>query len=157
MLNDKIRAILEPVAEGHGAAVVSVEHYGRTLSVTVESAEGGVLNIGAISKLSGEFSAVLDVHDLIAGKYNLEVGSAGTNRPLVYLDDFAKRIGKTARVEIRAIGDEQHTFTGKINAVEGSVITIGDKKLEFGEVVRANLVMTDEEFREILKSKKGAK
>ncbi|VEI45704.1 ribosome maturation protein RimP [Actinobacillus equuli] len=55
--------------------------------------EGGV-TIDDCSDVSRQVSAILDVEDPIADKYNLEVSSPGLDRPLFTLAHYQRLSGK---------------------------------------------------------------
>jgi ribosome maturation factor RimP len=97
------------------------------------------------ANVSRELSAVLDVEDTIPVAYSLEVSSPGLNRPLKKAADFARFIGKKAKIRTRRpVGDARRNFSGTLVAVEaGKVkIDVGDQVCEVpvDDVEKANLV-----------------
>ena len=97
------------------------------------------------ARVSHLLSATLDVSDLIAVTYNLEVSSPGLDRPLRKEADFQRFVGKKAKIRTRRpIGDQRRNFSGKLVAVEaGKVrIDVGDQVCEvpIAEVEKAHLV-----------------
>lgn len=156
----RIRAAIEPVLSAHGVTLVELdwltERTGWTLRLTIEREEAAAAEPGSAiseagvtlqdcSEVSRDVSAVLDVEDLIAPKYHLEVSSPGLDRPLRTPREFARFTGKLARVKLgRPAPDGQTLLRGRLEAApEGSVAVLCDgKRIEvpFTDIVEANLV-----------------
>ncbi len=144
---DKLSQLIEPVVAGQGYELVDVEwknESGWILRVFIDKPVGGV-TLEDCATVSRELSAVLDVEDAIAPAYSLEVSSPGLNRPLKKESDFARFIGKKAKIRTRRpVGDTRRNFSGTLVAVaEGKVkIDVGDQVCEVpvAEVEKANLV-----------------
>jgi len=148
-LNDKIKSLLDPVAVSKGLGIVGVSYGGRTLSVLVERADGKPLSIDDIADASRAFSAHLDVADIIKERYFLEVGSSGLDRPLSSPADFKRFEGREAKVEL--IDGEPRKFKGKISNATNKNVVIGDTTLDYADIKKAKLYVSDEDFRNILK------
>ena len=93
-------------------------------------------------------SAVLDVDDPIPGAWNLEVSSAGIDRPLTRVKDWVRFAGHQARVEMLAPVDGRRRFTGIVLSADDKIATLRlddgtDVVLPMGDVRRAKLVLTD--------------
>ena len=144
---DKLSQLIEPVVAGQGYELVDVEwknESGWILRVFIDKPVGGV-TLEDCATVSRELSAVLDVEDAIAPAYSLEVSSPGLNRPLKKESDFARFIGKKAKIRTRRpVGDTRRNFSGTLVAVaEGKLkIDVSDQVCEVpvAEVEKANLV-----------------
>jgi ribosome maturation factor RimP len=160
-LTDKIERLLGPIAADMGLAIVEATYSGRVLQILLERADGSPPTIDECERASKAFSAHLDVEDPIQEKYMLEVGSAGIARPLLKLSDWKRFIGREAKAELanQPPGCDRKKFTGAIKSVEGSTITLSSDETEtsfdFGDVARAKLHVTDDDFKKILKEKKN--
>jgi ribosome maturation factor RimP len=67
-------------------------------------------------------SPALDVADLIAHAYRLEVSSPGVERPLRTEKDFARFAGQKAKLRLREAVDGQRVFVGALDGIsEGRV------------------------------------
>lgn len=88
------------------------EPAGWVLRIVIDK-EGGVTlqDCGAVSSLVGD---VLDVKDIVPGRYNLEVSSPGLNRPLRRQRDFARCVGQTVRVRTTRAIDGRRNFKGRL-------------------------------------------
>jgi len=144
---DKLSRIIDPVVAGQGYELVEVEwknEAGWILRVFIDKPVGGV-SLEDCATVSRELSAVLDVADTIGPAYSLEVSSPGLNRPLRKESDFARFIGKKAKIRTRRpVGDTRRNFSGTLVSVaEGKVkIDVGDQVCEVpvSDVEKANLV-----------------
>ena len=146
----KLQSLVEPVVTGQGYELVDVEFKNElgawTLRVYIDKpgVEGGV-GLDDCAQVSRELSAVLDVDDVISGHYSLEVSSPGLNRPLKKEADFARFVGKKAKIRTRhPVGESRRNFSGTLVAVaQGKVkIDVGDQVCEVpvDDVEKANLV-----------------
>jgi ribosome maturation factor RimP len=144
---DKLRTVVEPVITGQGYELVEVEwknESGWILRVYIDK-PGGAVSLDDCASVSRELSAVLDVEDAIEDHYSLEVSSPGLNRPLRKASDFARFIGKKAKIRTRhPVGESRRNFAGTLVSVaEGKVrIDVGDQVCEVpvDDVEKANLV-----------------
>ncbi len=110
--------------------------------------EGGV-TLDDCAIVSRELSAVLDVEDLISGKYVLEVSSPGVNRPLKKAEDYEKYVGKLVKVVTYEViaddaGNKRKTFLGTLVCFAGETITVklreGHKaEIPLNKIAKANL------------------
>lgn len=113
-----------------------------------------VLDCQAFSKA---ISAVLDVENIIPGKYFLEVESAGIERSLMDLEDFIKFLGYTIQVKLVAAINENKKYIGVISNIKGQEITLNLQNdstiaIDYDNIKVAKIVFTDEMFRQITKN-----
>jgi ribosome maturation factor RimP len=144
----KLQSLVEPVVTGQGYELVDLEFknepgVGWVLRVFIDKASG--VSLDDCAQVSRELSAVLDVDDAITMHYSLEVSSPGLNRPLKKEADFARFVGKKAKIRTRRpIGEARRNFSGTLVSVgDGKVkIDVGDQVCEVpvDDVEKANLV-----------------
>jgi ribosome maturation factor RimP len=161
----RIAAIIEPALEDRGFRLVRVAISGRegkTLQVMAERPDG-TMTIEDCEAISREISALLDVHDPIAGAYRLEVSSPGIDRPLVRPSDFEDWAGHEAKIELTEPIDGRKRFRGMLEGFEDGEIRI---EVDLGEagrqviglpvrlVAEAKLVLTEDLIREALRRAK---
>ena len=105
--------------------------------------EGGV-TVDECADVSRQVSAVLDVEDPIADKYNLEVSSPGLDRPLFTLAQYTRYVGQEIVVHLRIPVADRRKWQGELTKIENDMITlIVDKQeqvLAFGNIQKANVV-----------------
>jgi len=104
---------------------------------------GGV-NHGDCEAISNQVSTLLDVEDLIAHRYTLEVSSPGLERGLYKLADYQRFKGSRVKLKTAEPIDGQRNFRGKlIDVVENSIRLDADGRGElaipFDKIVKANI------------------
>ena len=159
-----LHKLIEPAVDGQGYELVDVEWTrgpsGCVLRVTFDRLPGqGHVGHQDCVTISREVSALLDVHDLLPGAYSLEVSSPGVDRPLKKSSDFARFIGKKAKIRLRPDAEQsfslqgprapdsvpRRNYSGTIEAVDGEKVKIavegaGSFELVIGEIEKANAV-----------------
>ena len=158
----KITQIIEPTLTDMGFALVRVLYQGadtnNTLQIMVERADYSAMQADDCEKISRSLSAILDVEDVIANRYMLEVTSPGIDRPLVKLADYERFNGREAKVETLLPVEGRKRFKGKLKGVDGKQIVIDfegqELKIDFDIISKAKLVLTDELVAQMLKGNK---
>ena len=147
----EIDRLVAPALRAMGYDIVRVLITGkerRVLQIMAERRSDGGMSMEDCARVSREVSALLDVEDPINGSYTLEVSSAGLDRPLTRLADFARFAGYQAKVEMEAPVEGRRRFTGALRGVDGEWVLIetedGDAKLDFNAMAKAKLILTDE-------------
>ena len=150
-LEAKLTAIVGPRLESMGFELVRVAVLGRerpTVQIMADRADGNLITVEDCQEISRYLSGVFDVEDPIPGAWNLEVSSAGIDRPLTRAKDWNRFSGHLARVETLFPIMGRRRFAG---IVLGADDTDGRLRLDDGteatiplhEVRRAKLVLTD--------------
>lgn len=164
-LSARIAAIVEPALEGRGFRLVRVAISGRegkTVQVMAERPDG-TMTIEDCEAISREVSALLDVHDPVAGAYRLEVSSPGIDRPLVRASDFEDWAGHEAKIELKEPIEGRKRFRGRLEGFEGGEVRIevdlgeGGRQvigLPVGLIAEAKLLLTEDLIREALRRAK---
>jgi ribosome maturation factor RimP len=103
-LETKIAALLEPIIEDMGFELVEIKtlsNQGRyTLRLTADC-EGGI-TLDECVRISREIAPHLEVADLIAPRYSLEVSSPGIRRPLRKAADYTRFAGQPVSIRLHA-------------------------------------------------------
>lgn len=147
----KIEGMLVPILTALGLELVELEYKseGRQMILRIYIDKDGGVTLDDCAVVSKEFSALLDVEDVVPGKFTLEVSSPGLNRPLKSLSDYVRYIGKLVKIKtFAALADDsgklRKTFLGNLLSVDDDVIHV--KLLEgpsaaipFSAVAKANL------------------
>jgi ribosome maturation factor RimP len=111
-----------PVLAQLGYRLVRVklmQQNGQILQIMAERPDG-TITIDDCEAASQALSPELDVADVIAGEYRLEMSSPGVDRPLVRISDFRRAIGNEARLELtHPVESGRKRFRGVIQGVEG--------------------------------------
>jgi ribosome maturation factor RimP len=137
----RIRAVAERVAQSYGLEIFDVqlrrESIGTVLRVIIDRPDRGVIEaldeavgIEDCQRVSQDLSAVLDVEEdelgesALGQQYTLEVSSPGLDRPLRHEADYRRFTGRLAKIVTTAPINRQSAFSGRIVAVEDSVVVL---------------------------------
>lgn len=161
-LVEKITQLIEPVLQDRGFELVRVSYQGNdnnnTLQVMAEHKDGQNMTADDCESLSRALSAILDVEDIIAGRYLLEVTSPGIDRPLVKLQDYDRFKGREAKIETLLPIDGRKRFKGLLKGVQDNQVLIdfegNEIAIDFSAISKAKLVLTDELVAQLLKGNK---
>ncbi len=119
--------IINGIAEHEGLDLVDVEYQrepgGWVLRVLIDRQPGGV-TIEDCTGISRQIGDVLEVKDIIAFPYRLEVSSPGLNRPLKKPQDFELRIGETVNIALLEPLDGRKHFKGTLTGAHADVIEV---------------------------------
>ena len=121
-MRDKIK----PVVEEENLELVDLEFSGvgptSVLRVYVDRSAG--VTVDQCAHLSRKISDLLDMDDLIPGRYRLEVSSPGLDRPLVSGADFKRKIGKKVKVFLKESVDGKTELVGEIKNLKGENVVL---------------------------------
>jgi ribosome maturation factor RimP len=149
----RVREIASRVAATYGLDVFDVqfrrEGSGMVLRVQIDrpgpaaTAEESV-SVEDCAKVSRDLSAMLDVEDVVATAYTLEVSSPGLDRPLRDAGDYRRFAGRRAKLVMREKVDGQAFFKGTLGGVDDSEVLIDGEdgrrhRVPLGVITRANL------------------
>jgi ribosome maturation factor RimP len=146
-----VERLVAPSLAATGYEIVRVLLMGQhrpLLQIMIERADRRAVSVDDCAEVSRTVSALLDVEELVAGSYTLEVSSPGIDRPLTRPEHFVRFAGFEAKVETRMPLDGRKKFTGRLLGLEGERVRIataeGEMALPLADVQRAKLVLTDE-------------
>ncbi len=139
--------LLDPAIAGLGFELVGIEFNaggdGGLLRAYIDVADRPV-TVDDCERASREISALLDVHDPIAGRYTLEVSSPGLDRPLFTPQQFARFIGHEARITLHAPLSGRRRLQGTIRDVQGGTIIVEQDgsplSVDHADIAKARLV-----------------
>lgn len=111
------------------------------LRVYIDSGSG--ITVDDCARVSHQISGILDVEDIIAGEYNLEVSSPGLERPLFSLAQFVEFDGCEVSLRLSTAVGGRKSFSGKIAGVVKEEILLEAEgqthKLPYSYIAKANL------------------
>lgn len=123
---------------------IECQRAGRFLTVRLFIDKDGGVTVEDCADVSRQVSAILDVEDPIADKYNLEVSSPGLDRPLFTLAQYQRFIGEEIVVHLRIPMLDRRKWQGTLVKIEGDVLTLmvdGQPNVfAFGNIQKANVV-----------------
>ena len=150
-LEAKLTAIVAPRLEPMGFELVRLAVLGRerpTIQIMADRADGSLISVEDCEQISRYLSAVFDVDDPIPGAWNLEVSSAGIDRPLTRAKDWNRFAGHLARVEMNFPVDGRKRFSGIVLGADDQHGRLrlddgAEPRIPLRDVRRAKLVLTD--------------
>lgn len=147
-----LEARVEPTLEPMGFEVVRIALFGsegrRTLQVMADRRDGSQISVDDCADISHALSAIFDVEEPVTGRYDLEVSSAGIDRPLTRLKDFVTYAGHEAKVETKIGVNGRRRFRGILAGIDGENVKVKTDEdnaiIAFDNINSAKLVLTDE-------------
>jgi ribosome maturation factor RimP len=152
----RLQAVIDPIVSAHGAELCDFElknENGWVLRIYVErlgamanklSTKAAAVDLDLCSLIARDLSPALDLADPIPGRYHLEVGSPGVERPLRKAEDYVRFAGEKAKLKLRAGVGGQKVLVGKLGALDGNILTLEDGARTYpvplDDVVSARLV-----------------
>jgi ribosome maturation factor RimP len=121
-----VREVVEPLvtAAGFDLEELAIQRVGRRHLVRIAVDSDAGVDLDAVAELSRAISTGLDDaeaggDELIAGEYELEVGSPGVDRPLTEARHWRRNIGRL--VQVRAGG---RPLTARVTAADDETVTL---------------------------------
>ncbi|MCZ7582714.1 MAG: ribosome maturation factor RimP [Deltaproteobacteria bacterium] len=130
----RIRKLADAVCRDAGIDLFDVEVLGggkrRIVRVTIDCPTG--VTVEDCAKVSRELSTHLDVEDVIAGAYHLEVSSPGLDRPIRHDADARAAVGKMVKVKTKRDVDGRKSFKGRLKEVKNAswVVEVDGREFE---------------------------
>lgn len=142
----RVKELVDEVIAGTDIFVVDLEVRGsggsRVVDIYVDSDEN--LSIKRLAEVNREVGFLLDVEDLIPGRYNLNVSSPGLDKPLRLPRQYRKNIGKPLRVHYnKPDGAGTTEIEGELVDVDDVAIEVNDggdvRSIPFEDIVWAKI------------------
>lgn len=151
LINDNIKLL--------GYRIVQTELIleGHKLSIIIERIDGNPVNLEDCSDVNRYITTLLYVENNIKNQYAIEVSSPGVERPLNRLEDFQNYLNRKAKITLYNKINSKDRYIGiLVNVDDNNVIMKLTESLQvitidFNNIKKANLVFTEEEFRESIK------
>lgn len=147
---ERIRELAEGVARSEALELVTVEWAGSprqgVLRLIIDRAEGGVSHRDC-QAVSEQVGVLLDVEDLVPGRYVLEVASPGLDRRLYKPTDYERFRGRRVKVRLKQRREELggRRFVAELEGLADGVVSfrLDDRTLRvpYDEIDRVNLVL----------------
>ncbi len=150
-LNEHVAEIILPSLGAMGLGVVDIKMVDgakrKTLQILLENLQTGNLKVAECTMASRAISTLLEVNEVIAGDFNLEVSSPGIDRPLIDRLDYERFMGFEAKLDTALPLDGRRHFRGILKAIDDTDVTIfidgKDFKVAMEMIQSAKLMLTD--------------
>ncbi len=144
-ITSRIEEIAQRVAQSEGMEVVEVEVKGggknQFVRISIDKPEG--VTHADCENISQQVGTILDVEDVVAGHYTLEVSSPGVERKLLKPLDYERFQGKKAKITLRAPVENQSHWEGTLAGYADGMISLDAAgrqiRFPFEQVQKANL------------------
>jgi ribosome maturation factor RimP len=142
----KIEEVARRVAESEGLEVVEVEVKGggnnRLVRIAIDKPDG--VTHGDCELVSQQVGTILDVEDVVPGRYTLEVSSPGIERKLVKPQDYERFQGKKAKITLRDAVEGRRNWEGTLAGFADGAVKVETepgktRQFPFDQIQKANL------------------
>ncbi len=123
------------------------------LQFFIDRPEGGV-TLDDCGIMSDKLGSYLDINNVLAGGYILEISSPGVDRVLRKEKDFLKFKGSKVRIKLKQPQNNARVYYGDLLGFENGTVLLGEGlKFYLNDIDEARLNPADED---ILKKHKGS-
>jgi ribosome maturation factor RimP len=146
-VTQRVWELAEPVTLAAGLELVDVQYRpegGRVVLRLLIDRPGGGVTLDELAAVSRELGDLLDGHDAVPGRYQLECSSPGLNRPLLREAHFHRALGLRVRVRTHDLLGDRRQFRGTVEEVTPDGVRIADPDaatvfIPFAAIDRANV------------------
>ncbi len=141
----RLSDIVEKVICGTPFELVDLRFAGGGKVAVFVDRPGGV-SIGECSELSREIGVLIDIEEVMSGRYTLEVSSPGPERPLKKPGDYKRFCGRRAKIRTKEILNGRKVFIGRIDGIENGFVRMSAEEtadevfsIPFEDIEKGNL------------------
>jgi ribosome maturation factor RimP len=138
--------LIAPIVGSLGLTWVGLQYFpqGKRSVLRLFVDKPGGLSVEDCGRVSRQVNTVLSVENPITGEYTLEVSSPGLDRLLFSVEQCHEQIGKSVFIQLVVPKAGTRNFKGKLERVEGSLISIltesGEVTFSFDDMSEMRLV-----------------
>ena len=127
-LKSSVSTLIKPILSNDDIELVDIEYEsaGKRKVLRILIHKPGGVKIGDCQHVSCLIEPVLDVNELIAGDYILEVASPGLDRPLKTEADFRRAYSHSVKIITNRAINNRNQFVGEVNHVENGIVELTD-------------------------------
>ncbi|BAW80656.1 ribosome maturation protein RimP [Candidatus Nitrosoglobus terrae] len=125
--DEKTRKLVEPVVTALGYELLGVENLlirGKKVLLRIYIDAPSGITLEDCERTSHQVSALLNVEELIASAYILEVSSPGLDRPLFNREHFRRFTGKDVSIVLKTPLNGRCKFKGLLKEIHGDYVVI---------------------------------
>lgn len=147
LITETIRDLVIPLLDSLGLELFDLQFQRagsrQTLRIFIDKKEGGV-TLDDCQRVSREIGILLDIKDIVPGRYVLEVSSPGISRPIRNETDFQRYVGNKIKVKLSTRISDQKVFIGVDLGVESETLRLEiepgkEIRIPVKQIVKANL------------------
>ena len=128
----QVRSVIDPIVTAGGLDLedVDLSRAGRRHIVRVLVDADGGINLDGVAVVSREISDALDAAEesdgeVLAGEYQLEVGSPGVDRPLTEPRHWRRNVGRLVAVD---------GITGRLTAADDEGVVLDGREIAYADL-----------------------
>ena len=142
---ENIREIAQRVAEQNNLFLIDLVVRGSETNRVIEVFIDGEQNVSAevCALVSREITKQIDENNLLKS-YRLDVSSPGVDRPLQYLKQYSKHIGRRFEVTFNVDGNRK-SIKGRLIKIEGENLiffTGKESEINFNDIIKAKVLIS---------------
>jgi ribosome maturation factor RimP len=144
---ESIIEIIEPVIQEESLELVDVEYkkLGKTWTLRVYIDKDQGITVEDCQKVSRQIGDMIEVDELIANPFVLEVSSPGLDRPLKKEKDFLRYRDKPAAIKTFSPIDNRRNFQGSIRDCKEQILYLNEEgvlvKIPLDAISKAKLII----------------
>lgn len=145
---ENIQRISQEIAEKNNLLLIDLIIRGNPNSQVIEIFIDGDSDITAddCATISREIESELEKQSLVSEKYRLDVSSPGVERPLKYLRQYKKHIGRKFDLTFKK-DNEVKKITAGLNKIEGDELFFllnnnQEELINFKDIVKAKVIIS---------------
>lgn len=140
-IGEKIKLLIEPIVKTEGMELIDIEYKtGSKHFLRIFVDKTGGLTHSDCAKISSQAGELLDMEDLIAEEYMLEVSSPGLDRPLKNEADFKRNKGNLVSIYLDTPMEGTKMFAGRVIDTENQKIILKKNSNEIINIPVSNIV-----------------
>jgi ribosome maturation factor RimP len=147
LLKQKIAQIAKETSERNNLFLIDLILRGNESKRIIEVYIDGevIVTADTLAAVSREIDDRIYKEELISGSYRLDVSTPGVERPLKYLQQYFKHIGRKMQMKVNLNGGEKE-FTGKLLRIEESNLFFDIENVEslvkFEQIISAKVIIS---------------
>ena len=139
---DDVHDLLDPLFRGRGLELYDLTYGGGVLRIIVDKPGG--ISLDEVADASKVASRLLDDHDMVQGRYTLEISSPGLERPLRRPEHYSRAVGETVSIKLGPHIDGVRRIQGVLMGSDDDGITIDEdgvlRRVVYGDIAKAKTV-----------------
>lgn len=147
-MNAQLEDVIAGAVDALGLELVGVELIRRPhrslLRIYIDKPDG--VTVDECAEASRQIGGVLDVEELMPGRYDLEVSSPGIERPLFTLAHYHRFIGTNIYIKCRELLEGRRQLQGLLEAVidDQVVMIVAGERVEipFEMIQKGHIILT---------------
>jgi ribosome maturation factor RimP len=146
-IDKNILDLAQKKAEEHNLLLIDFIVRGTNRNRIIEIYYDSENNISAedLAEVSREINTAIEEASLLEGNYRLDVSSPGTDRPLIFLQQYPKHINRKFELSYKD-NEETKKYSGKLIRVDGEVLTFlsgqNETSINFNNIKKAKVIVS---------------